>query len=112
MYRKPGYHPLTIKQSPQESLRSYVQRFNAESLKVDVLDEKFAITAFIFGLGVQSKDLMFSISKNPQASMAEVLAKEEKYINGEEALISKKESSSTHKERSRTHKQQGRSPKR
>ena len=33
---------------------------------------------------------MFSISKNPQASMAEVLAKAKKYINGEEALISKK----------------------
>ena len=89
-YRKPSYHLLTIKQSLQESLRSYVQRFNAESLKVDIPDEKFAITAFIAGLGVQSKDLMFSISKNPQASMAEVLAKAKKYINGEEALISKK----------------------
>ena len=55
---------------------------------------------------------MFSISKNPQASMAEVLAKEEKYINGEEALISKRESSSTCKERSTTDKRQGRSPKR
>ena len=111
-YRKPSYHLLTIKQSPQESLRSYVQRFNVESLKVDIPDEKFAITAFIDGLGVQSKDLMFSIFKNPQANMAEVLAKTEKYINGEESLISKKESSSTHKEKSRTDKQQGRSPKR
>ena len=55
---------------------------------------------------------MFSISKNPQASMAEVLAKAEKYINGEEALISKKESSSTHKEKSGTNKRRGRSPKR
>ena len=55
-----------------------MQRFNAESLKIDVLDEKFAVTAFIAGLGVQSKDLMFSISKNPQANMAEVLAKAEK----------------------------------
>ena len=88
-------------------MRSYVKRFNVESLKVDILDEKFAITAFITGLAMQSKDLMFSISKNPQASMAEVLAKAEKYINGEEALISKKESSSTRKERSRTDKQQG-----
>ena len=52
-YRKPSYHLLTIKQSSQESLRSYVQRFNAESLKVDIPDEKFAITAFIAGLGVQ-----------------------------------------------------------
>ena len=64
-YRKPSYHLLTIKQSSQESLRSYVQRFNAESLKVDIPNEKFAITAFITGLGVQSKDLIFSISKNP-----------------------------------------------
>ena len=103
-YKKPSYHLLTIKQSPQESLRSYVQRFNAKSLKVDIPDEKFAITAFIAGLGVQSKDLMFSISKNPQASMAEVLAKVEKYINVEEALISMKGSSSTHKEKSRTDK--------
>ena len=111
-YRKPSYHLLTIKQSSQESLRSYVQRFNAESLKVDIPDEKFAITVFITRLRVQSKDLMFSISKNPQASMADVLAKAEKYINGEEALVSKKGRSSTHKEKSRTDKQQGRSPKR
>ena len=111
-YKKPSYHLLTIKQSSQENLRSYVQRFNAESLKVDIPDEKFAITAFIAGLGVQSKDLMFSISKNPQANMAEVLAKAEKYINGEEALISKKSSTSNHKEKSGIDKRQGRSPKR
>ena len=89
-----------------------MQRFNAESLKIDVPDEKFAITVFIAGLGVQSKDLMFSISKNPQASMAEVLAKAEKYINGEEALLSKKESSSTRKEKGATNRRRGRSPKR
>ena len=111
-YRKPSYHLLTVKQGTQESLKSYVQRFNAKSLKVDVPDEKLVITAFIAGLGVQSKDLMFSISKNPQASMAEVLAKAEKYIKGEEALISKKESLSTHKEKSGTDKRRGRSPKR
>ena len=52
-YRKPSYHMLTIKQSPQESLRSYVWRFNVESLKVDVPDEKFVVTAFIAELGVQ-----------------------------------------------------------
>ena len=62
---------------------------------MDIPDEKFGITAFIVGLGVQSKDLMFSISKNPQASMVEVLAKTRKYINDEEALLSKKKSSST-----------------
>ena len=55
---------------------------------------------------------MFSISKNPQASMAEVLSKAEKYISGEEALISKKKSSSTHKEKRGIDKRRGRSPKR
>ena len=85
---------MTIKQSPQENLKSYVQRFNVESLRVDIPDDKFATTAFIAGLGVQSKDLMFFISKNTQASMAEVLAKVEKYSNGEEALLFKRENSS------------------
>ena len=58
------------------------------------------------------KDLMFSISKNPQASLAEVLAKTEKYINGEEALLSKQRSSSTQKEKNRGDKKWERSSKR
>ena len=77
---------------------------------MDILDEKFVVTAFIAGLGVQSKDLMFSISKNPHASMAEVLAKTEKYINGEEAFMSKQRSSSTQKEKSRGDKKREQSP--
>ena len=79
---------------------------------MDILDEKFVVTAFIAGLGVQSKDLMFFISKNPQASMAEVLVKTEKYINGEEALFSKQRSSSTQKEKSKGDKKRERRPKR
>ena len=111
-YRKPSYHLLTIKQSPQENLRSYVKRFNAESLKEDISYEKFAITAFITELGMQTKDLMFSISKNPQANMAEVIAKAKKYINGEEALLSKRENYSVQKEKIIGEKKQERSPKR
>ena len=42
-FRKPSYHLLTVKQGTQESLKSYVQRFNAESLQIDIPDEKFAI---------------------------------------------------------------------
>ena len=112
MYRKSSYHLLTVKQGPQENLRSYVQRFNSESLKVDIPDEKFAITTFIAGLGIQSKDLMFSISKNPLVSMAEVLTKAEKYINGEKALMSKRGSSSAQKKKSKDEKKWDRSPKR
>ena len=59
---------------------------------------------------MQSKDLMFSISKNPQASKAEVLAKIEKYIDGEEALLSKKRSFSSQKEKSRGEKKKRMKP--
>ena len=112
MYMKPSYHLVTVKQGPQENLRSYVQRFNSESLKVHIPDKKFSIIAFIIELGIQSKDLMFSISKNPQASMAKVLAKTEKYINGEEALMSKQGSSSVQKEKSKDEKKWDQSPRR
>ena len=110
--RKPSYHLLTVKQGPQENIRSYVQRFNSKSLRVDIPDEKFTITAFIAGLGIQSKELMFSISKYPKASIAEVLAKAEKYINGEEALMSKRGSTPVQNEKSKDVKKQNRSPKR
>ena len=79
---------------------------------MDILDEKLAFTTFIAGLGIQSKDLMFSISKNPQASMSKVLAKAEKYINGEEALMSKRGSSSARKEKNKDEKKRDRSPRR
>ena len=108
-YWKPSYHSLTVKKCPQENLSSYVQRFNSESLRVDIPHEKFAITAFIARLGIQSKDLMFSISKNPQASMVKVLAKEEKYINDEEAFMSKRGSFSPQKEKSKDEKKRDRS---
>ena len=44
--------------------------------------------------------------------MVEVLAKIEKYINGEEALLSKQMSCSTQKDKSRGNKKPERSPKR
>ena len=85
-YRKSSYHLLTIKQSPQESMRSYVQRFHAKSLKVDVPDEKFVVTAFIVGLGVQSKYLMFSISKNPHENMARCSLKQRSTLTAKKPL--------------------------
>ena len=101
-----------MKQGPWKNLRSYVQRFNSESLKVDIPDEKFSITAFIAGLGIQFKDLMFSISKNPKVSMAEMLAKVEKYIKGEEALMFKWGSPFAQKEKIKDEKKWDRSPRR
>ena len=111
-YRKLSYHPLTVKQGPQENLRSYIQRSNLESLRVDILDKKFDITTFIAGLGIQSKDLMFSILKNPRASMAKVLTIAEKYINGKEALCLSGEALPRKRRKSRMRKNGTKAPKR
>ena len=77
---------------------------------MDIPDEKFVIIAFIAWLEVQSKDLMLSISKNPQPSMADVFAKTEKYINGEEALLFKQKSSYTQKKKELGRQEMGTKP--
>ena len=76
---------------------------------MDILDEKFAIIAFIAGLEVQSKDLMFSISKNPQASMTEVLPKQRSISTmkkpsrpSKEALLLKRKRARTTKKKKKT----------
>ena len=54
---------------------------------------------------------MFSISKNPQASMVEVLTKAEKYINSDEALMSKGEALPRKRRKVRTRKSGTEAPK-
>ena len=67
---------LSINQKPDELLRKYVQHFIQESLKVDDLHGKVALTDFMVRL--QTYDFIFIESKNPYASMTEVLVKVEK----------------------------------
>ena len=110
-YKKLSYHLLTIKQGSQENLRSYFQRFNAESLKVDILDKKFSITAFIAGFSVQSKDLMFSISKSPQASMVEMLAKKRSISTARKPFYLSRKTLPCKRRNTRARKSESRAPK-
>jgi hypothetical protein len=86
-YGRPTTHLLNVKQKEGETLRSYLTRFNKETLLVDGADDKVVLTAFIFGL--QSRDFLFSVYKDPPSTMTEMMYEAQRHINGEEALLAR-----------------------
>jgi ribosomal protein L25 (general stress protein Ctc) len=86
-YRRPTTHLLNIKQKEGETLRSYLTRFNKETLLVDGADDKVVLTAFISGL--QAGDFLFSVYKDPPSTMTEMMYEAQRHMNGEEALLAR-----------------------
>uniref|UniRef100_A0A2N9GBC9 Integrase catalytic domain-containing protein n=1 Tax=Fagus sylvatica TaxID=28930 RepID=A0A2N9GBC9_FAGSY len=86
-YGRPTTHLLNIKQKEGETLRSYVTRFNKETLLVDGADDKVVLTAFISGL--QAGDFLFSVYKDPPSTMTEMMYEAQRHMNGEEALLAR-----------------------
>ena len=65
-------------------MRSYVKRFTRETLEVDKVNDKVQLTTFKVGL--RSRDLVATFSKNPVKTMVEMLLKAQKYMNAEDAV--------------------------
>uniref|UniRef100_A0A2N9G3C1 RNA-directed DNA polymerase n=1 Tax=Fagus sylvatica TaxID=28930 RepID=A0A2N9G3C1_FAGSY len=86
-YGRPTTHLLNIKQKEGETLRSYLTRFNKETLLVDGADDKVVLTAFISGL--QAGDFLFSVYKDPPSTMTEMMYEAQRHMNGEEALLAR-----------------------
>ncbi|XP_058078570.1 uncharacterized protein LOC131226876 [Magnolia sinica] len=80
--RKPSTHLLTLKQKSGESLKDYISRFNEEALQVDDYFNKMALTAMISGL--KDGRFLFSIGKNPLATLSDLINRAQKYTNAEE----------------------------
>ena len=80
---------MSIKQREDETLRSYISRFNKEALSIDEADDKILVAAFTNGL--QKGKFLFSLYKNDLKTMSEVLYKATKYINAEDALSAREE---------------------
>ena len=70
-------------------LRSYITRFNKESLSIDDADDKILIAAFTNGLW--KGKFLFSLYKNDPKTMSDVLYRATKYMNTEDALIAREE---------------------
>ena len=76
---------MSIRQREDETLRSYISRFNKEALSTDEADDKILVTAFTNGL--RKGKFLFSLYKNDPKTISELLYKATKYMNAEDALL-------------------------
>ena len=84
-YKKSTACLMSIRQWEDETLRSYISRFNKESLSIDEADDKILVAAFTNGL--RKGKFLFSLYKNDLKTMSEVLYRATKYMNAEDALL-------------------------
>ena len=88
-YEKSTACLMSIKQREDETLRSYITRFNKEALSIDEADDKILVAAFTNGL--RKGKFLFSLYKNNPKTMSEVLYRATKYMNAEDALLAREE---------------------
>ena len=88
-YKKSTACLMSIKQREDETLRSYISRFNKEALSIDEADDKILVAAFTNGL--RKGKFLFSLYKNYPKTMSEVLYRATKYMNAEDALSAQEE---------------------
>ncbi|XP_030926626.1 uncharacterized protein LOC115953230 [Quercus lobata] len=79
---------LTIEQGENESLRSFITRFNREALSVDEADDKLLLAAF--HNGVNSNLFIHKLYEKEPQSMAELVHSAQNFMNAEDAIIAKK----------------------
>ncbi|XP_075667606.1 uncharacterized protein LOC142637204 [Castanea sativa] len=70
-YKKTTACLMNIKQRENETLRTYIARFNKEALSIDEVDDKILVAAFTNGL--QKGKFLFSLYKNDPKTMSDVL---------------------------------------
>ena len=80
---------MNIKQWEDETLRSYITRFNKEAFSIDEVDDKILVAAFTNKL--RKGKFLFSLYKNDPKTMSNVLYRATKYMNAEDALLAREE---------------------
>ena len=80
---------MSIRQREDETLRSYISRFNKEVLSIDEADDKILAAAFTNGL--RKGKFLFSLYKNDPKTMSEVLYRATKFMNVEDAFLAREE---------------------
>ena len=79
---------LTIEQGKNESLRSFITRFNKEALSVDKVDDNLFLAAF--HNGVNSDLFIHKLYEKEPQSMAKLVHSVQNFMNAEDAIIAKK----------------------
>ena len=75
---------MNIKQWEDETLKSYITRFNKKAFSIDKANDKILVVAFMNGL--RKGKFLFSLYKNDPKIMSDVLYRATKYMNVEDAL--------------------------
>ena len=88
-YKKSIACLMSIKQWEDETLRSYITRFNKEALSIDEADDKILVATFSNGLW--KGKFLFSLYKNDPKTMSEVLYRATKYMNAEDARLARED---------------------
>ncbi|XP_050280657.1 uncharacterized protein LOC126721650 [Quercus robur] len=79
---------LTIEQGENESLWSFITRFNKEALTVDEMDDKLLLAAF--HNGVNSDLFIHKLYEQEPQTMAELVYSAQNFMNANDAIIAKK----------------------
>jgi hypothetical protein len=66
-----------------------VQRFNKEAVQIDKRNEYVALTAF--NAGLRKGDFLFTLCKDPPASMSGLMYETQKFMNAEDAFEARDE---------------------
>jgi hypothetical protein len=85
VWKKPAQQLMSIKQSPQESLKSYLLRFNQERLAVESQSEQFIHCAIYQGIRKDGA-LMANLARRPAEGLQKFLDRVEEFVNQEETL--------------------------
>ena len=88
-YKKSIACLMNIKQWEDEMLRSYITRFNKETLSIDEIVDKILMAAFMNRL--RKGKFLFSLYKNDKKIMLDVLYRATKYMNAKDALLAREE---------------------
>ena len=88
-YKKSTACLMSIRQREDETLRSYITRFNKEALSINETDDKILVIAFTNGL--RKGKFLFSLYKNDPKTMSDVLYRAIKYMNAEDTLLAREE---------------------
>ena len=75
---------MNIKQREDETLRSYITRFNKKALSIDEANNKILVATFTNRLW--KGKFLFSLYKNDPKTMSDVLYKATNYMNTENVL--------------------------
>ena len=101
---------LTIEQGENESLQSFITRFNREALTVDEMDDKLLLAAFHNKVNFDL--FIHKLYEQEPQTMAELIHSAQNFMNAKDAIIAKKRKRIERMEANPTrHSEQGPRPK-